>query len=89
MGWGRVKKRFAILKSGLRVPLARDCNIILACCILHNISVDLNQAGDFDDEEDDEDEFEEDPYPLDGPLQNYNMRNKITNEYFVNYVRQD
>ena len=52
--FGRFKRRFAGLHSGLRVKPGKACLIIGACAILHNIAIDLNQPDDLDDVGDDD-----------------------------------
>ncbi|XP_041983240.1 putative nuclease HARBI1 [Aricia agestis] len=41
--YGVIKRRFPALAMGLRIKLERACNVIIACCILHNICVDFGE----------------------------------------------
>lgn len=54
--FGILKRRFPCLFSGLRNKIDLVLIIIVACAILHNIAIDLNEAMEylFDDEEEDD-----------------------------------
>ncbi len=73
-----LKRRFHILHSEVRMAPDRVCTITVACCVLHNISVDNNEPLP--------DEFEEE-YPIDnvqfvGVETGHGVRNHIANTYF-------
>ena len=59
--FGRIKNKWAILRSPSFFPIKTQCRIIMACALLHNLI--LQEMGDEEDEEDevvieDEDEGE-------------------------------
>lgn len=52
--FGQLKRRFPALHYGLRVKLERVSEMIIACCILHNLAKHLNDADDFPEVENEE-----------------------------------
>ena len=50
--FGILKRRFHVLHSEVRLTPERVCAITIACCILHNIAVDMNEpVPDFEEED--------------------------------------
>ncbi|VDI08104.1 Hypothetical predicted protein, partial [Mytilus galloprovincialis] len=47
--FGRLKRRFHILHSEIRMKPGKACKIIIACAILHNICILLNEPDIEDD----------------------------------------
>ncbi len=47
MAFGKLKRRFACLYRQLQIRLKRVCNVIIACFILHNLSIYLNDNTAF------------------------------------------
>ncbi|XP_052065184.1 putative nuclease HARBI1 isoform X2 [Mytilus californianus] len=47
--FGRLKRRFHILHSEIRMTPSKACKIIIACAILHNICILLNEPDIEDD----------------------------------------
>jgi len=37
--FGQLKQRFAILSSGIRLKPKRASRVVIACCVLHNLSI--------------------------------------------------
>lgn len=48
--FGILKRRFSCLHSGLRTSPEKACTIVLACAVLHNIGIDINDILDVDEE---------------------------------------
>lgn len=48
--FGMVKRRFPILRYGVRTELSRVPQIIIACCVLHNIAITRQEPEDFADD---------------------------------------
>jgi hypothetical protein len=42
---GILKRRFPALHYGLRTKVAASCDIIVACCVLHNIGILWGDEG--------------------------------------------
>lgn len=47
--FGVWKRRFPCLQIGLATKLSSTANIIMACAVLHNIAVEVNDIFEFDD----------------------------------------
>lgn len=47
--FGQLKRRFPILHYGIRLKLQSAPQVIICCCVLHNIAKKLNDIEDFDD----------------------------------------
>lgn len=60
--FGRLKGRWAILRSPSYFPIKTQCRIIMACALLHNLILQKMSSDPFEDEDEDEDE---DEIPLD------------------------
>lgn len=52
--FGQLKRRFPALHYKLRVHLSRVPEMIISCCVLHNVSKHLNDAEDFPELPEDE-----------------------------------
>ncbi|XP_038057592.1 putative nuclease HARBI1 [Patiria miniata] len=78
--FGQLKRKFPCLSLGLRVAPRRACQIIKACCVLHNIAKELREPeieGELREDEGNDD------IPYDGPIQDGTIqRNRIINAYF-------
>jgi hypothetical protein len=48
--FGRWKKRWCILKYGMRLKPAKASKVVIACAVLHNFAIERNY-GDFGDED--------------------------------------
>ncbi|XP_052787504.1 putative nuclease HARBI1 [Mya arenaria] len=44
--FGRLKRRFHVLHSEIRLRPEKACKVAVACVILHNIAVDMNMPMD-------------------------------------------
>ncbi|XP_064646190.1 putative nuclease HARBI1 [Lineus longissimus] len=83
--FGQLKRRFPILRYGVRLKLDNVPKCIISCFVLHNIAKVLNDADDFDDEEQEhevDDQGQEAPAPLAARqlrLQGNQKRQEITN----------
>ncbi|XP_052815415.1 putative nuclease HARBI1 isoform X1 [Mya arenaria] len=47
--FGRLKRRFHVLHSEIRLRPEKACKVAVACVILHNIAVDMNMPMDDDE----------------------------------------
>ena len=50
--FGRLKRRFWILKTGIKTDPVKAGKIIVACCLLHNLAIKFGEPV-FDEEPDD------------------------------------
>lgn len=66
--FGQLKRRFPILRYGIRLKLANAPKCIIACVVLHNVAKSLNDADDFGDDEEEEAEDGVEPQAADAPL---------------------
>ena len=78
--FGILKHRFHVLHSEVRMRPERVCTIVTACCILHNIAIDQNEA--LPECEDDEPWNEDDIDNFAGVETGQAVRNHIANTYF-------
>lgn len=76
------ERRFPILKYVCRVKLANIPKIIVACVVLHNIAKHLNDR-DFD-----EDEEEDPPEDINGPLNENNLPGVLAIRHAIKSVHQ-
>nr|XP_023021925.1 putative nuclease HARBI1 [Leptinotarsa decemlineata] len=80
--YGLWKRRFPVLRFGMRLKLETTMAVIVATAVLHNIAIDMN------DNFTEEDEIEEDDEDVLPPMENNpniaeNIRNLIINEHFA------
>lgn len=68
--FGQLKRRFPILRYGIRLNLERVATCITACFVLHNIAKFLNEP-DFDD---DEEVLDDDVHDVHEPLTQNELR---------------
>lgn len=47
--YGVIKRRFPVLALGIRLKLQTAVNVILACCVLHNICILRNERPPIND----------------------------------------
>ena len=76
--FGRLKRRFLVLHSEIRMAPEKVCLIIGACAMLHNIAVLLNEPMEDGDLPDEIAEVE----VYDGPQQGLAIRNHICHTFF-------
>ncbi len=79
------KRRFTVLKTGLRVKLERCPAIITATAVLHNIALSRNEAEEFEVEEFEAEEFEEDNADNETRISSHRgnvIRNFVVSNYF-------
>lgn len=79
--FGRLKRRFHILHSEIRLKPQRVCKIVIACAVLHNIAISLGEP------EDEEVLNEDNNQPLmqafQGPQDGRRVRDYVTHHYFT------
>jgi hypothetical protein len=75
--FGRLKRRFNVLHSEIRMVPERACTVIGACAVLHNIALQFNEPM--------EDDEVQNAVPNDvynGPEDGRSVRNHIVATYF-------
>ena len=84
--FGKFKRRFHCLHSGLRVPVKNCCRIIIAAAVLNNIAIE-RKLPDFDEPEDNffDEQPDLEPYHRRNDIRknNFSMRNIITENFFA------
>jgi len=86
--FGILKRRFHCLHTELRLQPGPACRVIVACCVLHNISIDRRQVNDYEYKDEDEMQLpivdhvrEENALAL--RQKRFEKRNNITLNYFT------
>ncbi|CAH2101261.1 unnamed protein product [Euphydryas editha] len=80
--FGVLERRFSCLYSGMQLKLKKVLKVIVACVVLHNMALDLDDCIIDDDELANEDVIEADPQQqLD---QNVAVRSSLVQQYFSN-----
>lgn len=84
--FGQLKRRFPMLKYGVRLNLKSVPAAITRCAVLHNISKHLNEPDPNDEEEASEDEIHESHLGVDlnGDIQGQTRRREIAEILFAN-----
>lgn len=83
--YGVWKRRFPILKYGLRLQLETTMNVIIATAVLHNIAIEMHEEIPEDWPENDE--HNDDIQELPDNIRNFQgrlVRQHLINEYFAN-----
>jgi hypothetical protein len=82
--FGRLKRRFSALHRELRIDLDRVPTFIIACAILHNVAIDMNEPETGDEDSDDSESEDEQDQPAAQQNQTGNqVRQTIVNAYFT------
>ena len=81
MAFGKWKRRFHSLHSGLRIAIRNVPSLIISTAVLQNIAINFKEP-DFDDESDDDIQPEEMVFGNDPVANNFSMRTLITENFF-------
>ncbi|XP_062596055.1 putative nuclease HARBI1 [Saccostrea cucullata] len=76
--FGRLKRRFHVLHSEIRMKPDRACRIIIACAVLHNIAINLGEPEDEDEVEEDQPQVP----AFQGQQDGRGVRDYVTQHYF-------
>ncbi|XP_061170415.1 putative nuclease HARBI1 [Saccostrea echinata] len=76
--FGRLKRRFHVLHSEIRMKPDRACRIIIACAVLHNIAINLGEPEDEDEVEEDQPQMP----AFQGPQDGRGVRDYVKQHYF-------
>ncbi|KAH9638131.1 hypothetical protein HF086_014310 [Spodoptera exigua] len=80
--FGVCKNRFPVLRRQITLNLARVQAIIVACFVLHNIAIDVNERN-FGDNYNSTDTQTLEEIAAQSPELNYDPRNRLVQEYFL------
>ncbi|XP_061193223.1 putative nuclease HARBI1 [Saccostrea echinata] len=78
--FGRLKRKFHVLHSEVRMKPHRVCKIVIACAVLHNISLTLGEPED--EEEPDQEDIQPPQPPYQGQQDGRGIRDYVTRHYF-------